>query len=52
MDADSLSRRPHETSFHVPLDQELLNQFREQHTPGPGAVTYSVKGNSTPSCIV
>lgn len=24
-----------ETSFHVPLDQELLNQFREQHTPGP-----------------
>lgn len=36
MDADSLSGRPHETSFHVPLDQELLNQFREQHTPGPG----------------
>lgn len=27
LDADYLSRRPHEPSFHVQLDQELLNQF-------------------------
>lgn len=36
LDADALSRRPHEIPFDdsMPKDQELLNQFTQQHLSG------------------
>ncbi|KAK7909418.1 hypothetical protein WMY93_014102 [Mugilogobius chulae] len=54
MDADALSRRPHVHSSHITSDQEVLDQFAEQHTPGPGDPTLSsdVVNAICQSCLI
>lgn len=54
MDADALSRRPHEDSQHNESDQDLLNQFKNQHLPDPGdpSIPPEVVNAICQSCLI
>lgn len=54
VDADALSRRPHEHFLPTLSDQELLNQFARQHLSGPGdpSVPLEVVEAICQSCLI
>lgn len=54
MDANAVSCRQPEYSLHAQFDQELLNQFTEQHSPGLGDLTLTpdVVSAICKSCLI